>query len=201
MTDHTRHAELAVERLLAQYREYLALVQTIEQARSQKLAHVAEISTAQGIPIGDILAHEDTHDALRDDARVIHLLEQDRDQLSDDMTFANPLIWIMYKDRAYRGTSQEIRDWEAFKRHCAPDGYICGKRFRFLEQHLQRTRGIALASAFPDRMPLRDICGQPLVMGLLDDRGCMTTWTHQEYLRSDGLVDKWEMRSQHRTEN
>lgn len=195
MTDHVHHADLAVERLLAQYREYLALVQAIEQAKSQKLARVATLSKAQGVSIGDMLAHEDTHDTLRNDTRAIHLLEQDRDQISDEMTYANPLIWIMYKDRAYRGTSQEIRDWAAFKLHCAPDGYICGKRFRFLERSLKDTRGVVLATAFPDRMPLVEVSQQSLIVGLCDDLACMGQWRNQEYLRTDGKVTKWGIRT------
>ncbi|MDP3771281.1 MAG: hypothetical protein Q8R16_03200 [bacterium] len=194
MTDHLHHAEIAVERLLTQYREYLDAMRAIEQQRSKKLAHVAEISRQHGMSIQDVLAQDDAYETLRDDARIIRLLERDRDQIADAMTFANPLIWIMYKDRAYRGTSQAIRDWAAFKLHCAPEGYICGKRFRFLERHLQDTRSIAFATAFADHMPLAEVCTQPLIIGLLDDRGCMETWEQQEYHRTDGAVTKWGVR-------
>ena len=119
------------------------------------------------------------------------LKERERDQVSDEMTFANPVVWIMYKDIAYKRSQQEIKDWAAFKDHCAPEDYICGKRFRFLEKYLREQKGIEFKTLFTDHIPLASVYEDERIANLVDDLTLMKDWQANEYLRTDGAVNKW----------
>ena len=186
-----KKAESIVNRLVLQYHEYVLLSEEIDRMKTEKLKLTAMLSKSHNTPMSEIAAHERDYPELADCLDRLALKERERDQVSDEMTFANPVVWIMYKDVAYKGTQQEIKDWAAFKDHCSPEDYICGKRFRFLEKYLKEKQGIELSNLFVDDMPLADIYKDQRIINLADDLTLMKFWQDNEYLRVGGVVNKW----------
>jgi hypothetical protein len=186
----TKESGGTVERLILQYKEYLCLADKIKKLEAQKLRVLVKISRKEGVPIGSLKANK--HRDIEDLERLIELTKLDQKQVSDEMTFANPVVWIMYKDRAYRGTSQGIEDWAAFKEHCAPRDYICGKRFRFIDNYLKAQKGISLRSVFNDNLTLAKVYTSRLLLNLVNDLEFMEGWKRNEYRRARGRAGKWE---------
>lgn len=180
-----------MKRLVLQYHEYLLLSDEIDHLKTEKLKLAAMLSRSHKTAIAEIAAHERDYPELADCLDRLALKERDRDQISDEMTFANPIIWIMYKDIAYKGTQQEIRDWAAFKDHCAPKDYICGRRFRFLEEYLKERKGIDFGTLFTDHVSLANVYEDRRIINLADDLALMKAWQANEYLRVGGMVNKW----------
>lgn len=179
-----------VARLILQYKEYSLFTQKLDNLKTEKLKTIARISKEKGTSMGSI-SIENYPEIKRFD-ELIALTEIDRQQISDEMTYANPLIWMMYKDRAYTGTQQEIKNWSAFKDHCAPKDYICGKRFRFLEKYFREETMTDFRNLFPDTTPLKDIYTNKHILSLLEDLALMKEWKANEYSRKSGRSYKWK---------
>lgn len=190
-----KKAESTVKRLVLQYGEYLSLTDEIDRLKTEKLKLAAAISKTRGVVLADVAAHEREYPELADCGDRLALLERERDQVSDEMTFADPVIWIMYKDVAYKGSRQEIKDWAAFKDHCAPEDYICGKRYRFLENYFRTQKGIEFGSFFKDDTPLEAVYRDRRITDLVDDLALMKEWQENEYLRTGGVVNKWHTKA------
>ena len=107
-------ARAAVDRLLDMYDEYKTLAAKITAAERRLALAKLKNSGVEQIRIElDNLLHS-------------------QQQLSDDMTFDTPLIWVMYKFEAYQDEAQPIRTMHDFRLHCSKPDYICTKRFIFL---------------------------------------------------------------------
>ncbi|MDO4712729.1 MAG: hypothetical protein Q4B05_02380 [Candidatus Saccharibacteria bacterium] len=165
---------MAVDRLLRMYGEYRRLGEQLAQAeRALMRAKLAgsDTTTARA-----------TLDALRTQQQTI----------SDAMTFATPLIWVMYKCEAYRDEAQPIATLHDFRLHCAKPGYICTKRLHFLNQWCQR-RGrtpFSDTGAYPDEMRLEELYAELAV--LEQDASLMEEWRRHEYYQENGAVKKWQ---------
>jgi hypothetical protein len=183
-------ARRIVERLVMQYREHHVLGSDLKSLETEKLKRLAKASAKAGIALSEAKRRENEFADVVECDRRIALLKRDQDQLSDEMTFADPLIWMMYKHEAYRGAAQEIRDWAAFKAHCAPEDSICGKRYRGLVAYLGARHHIDLDAMFPDDADLPRVYGHESIAGLLDDLDFMEFWKTQEYSRT-GSINKW----------
>lgn len=120
--------------------------------------------------------------------------KQELQALSDAMTFATPRIWIEYKYRAYAEEAQPIRTMHDFRVHCSKPGYICTKRFVFLNKSLQQNgrTGLDNRSAYPDSMVLQEVLAAGDLAELENDEEFMTAWSQHEYFMDDGRVAKWE---------
>ena len=114
----TNSARAAVDKLLDMYDEYKAL--TVKIAAAERHLALAKLKNS------DVEQVQTKLDGLR----------RDQQQLSDTMTFDTPLVWVMYKFEAYQDEAQPIRTMHDFRLHCSKPGYICTKRFIFLNAHL-----------------------------------------------------------------
>ena len=114
----TNNARAAVDRLLDMYDEYETLTAKIAAAERRLALAKLKNSDVEQIRI-----------ELDD-------LRRDQQRLSDGMTFDTPLVWVMYKFEAYKDEAQPIRTMHDFRLHCSKPGYICTKRFIFLNAHL-----------------------------------------------------------------
>ncbi len=124
------------------------------------------------------------------DMRAMALLKQDRQQVSDEMTFANHVIWLMYKHRAYQGTAKALHTLGDLKVHCAPVDDICHKRWEFLKSTLPEVDTI-----FSDAMLLEKFCQEPKVLDLLSNIEFLEKWKEQEFFRANGQIKKWQKSS------
>ena len=111
--------------------------------------------------------------------------------LSDAMTFASPVIWMRYKYTAYQDEQQPIRTMHAFRQHCDKPGYVCTKRYMFVNHVLQPYGRPPLSdrSGFADDRSLETVW--PELVALVSDEACMETWRAYEYQIIDGRVAKW----------
>jgi hypothetical protein len=113
--------------------------------------------------------------------------------LSDAMTFALPSIWIGYKARAYRDEPQALTTLADLRLHCAKPGYICTKRFQFLNAAL---RGSGLTALDDEQLSptllLESAEIQDVLSRIEQDAEFVRRWQEYEYYTVDWRVAKWE---------
>ena len=112
--------------------------------------------------------------------------------ISNAMTFADPLIWAMYKFEAYADETQPIRTMQDFRLHCSKPGYICTKRFIFVNETLSNRSlsNLADTSAYPDQKSLTESFNT--LWTLSQDSDFIRVWKVYEYHRVDSKAAKWE---------
>lgn len=115
-------------------------------------------------------------------------------RVSDDMTFANPVIWMMYKDEAYKDEAHPIRTMHAFRVHCSKPGYICTKRFTFLNEQLLAANLPSLddESNYPSDTKLADVYASQDLLRVSNNPEFIHNWNAYEYNRVGGVAAKWE---------
>lgn len=114
--------------------------------------------------------------------------------LWDDMKFDNPIIWMQYKNQAYKNSPSEIPTiWDLIK-HCFKNlDYICGKRIDFFAKNFKRKFWIDIFEidwniSFDDFLKkyekeLKEIC---------QDEKFMDLWLKYEYFTVWERTAKWE---------
>ena len=154
----TNNARAAVDRLLDMYDEYKAL--TVKIAAAERRLALAKLKNS-GVEQIRIELDE---------------LRHNQQQLSDDMTFDTPLVWVMYKFEAYQDEAQPIRTMHDFRLHCSKPGYICTKRFIFLNAYLcsNGQRPLTDSEQYPDEMLLSEIF--PLLSEIERDKNFLSNW-------------------------
>lgn len=167
-------ARAAVDKLLRMYDDYKTL--TAKIAATERRLALAKLKNS-GV--------EQIRIELDD-------LRHSQQQLSDDMTFDTPLVWVMYKFEAYQDEAQPIRTMHDFRLHCSKPGYICTKRFTFLNTHLCNNGQCPLTDneRYPDKMLLSEIF--PLLGEIEQDEAFLSSWRAHEYYQEDGIVKKWQ---------
>ena len=164
----------AVDRLLDMYDDYKTLAAKITAAERRLALAKLKNSGVEQIRI------------------ELDNLRHSQQQLSDDMMFDTPLVWVMYKFEAYQDEAQPIRTMHDFRLHCSKPGYICTKRFIFLNAHLcsNGQRPLIDSKKYPDEMLLREIF--PLLGEIGQDEVLMSSWRSHEYYQEDGAIKKWQ---------
>lgn len=169
--------DTSVEKLLSQYAAY--------KEKNEQLAGI-ERQLALATIRGDKQVGELSK--KRDDMR------QQLQQLSDEMTFDSPYVWIQYKYEAYKNDAQPILTMQDLRVHCSVEGYICTKRFLFLNGWLRKMNKHVLSDReyYPDSLSLRELLSGDGILSLSKDDAFMKQWRAYEYYRKDGVVAKWE---------
>lgn len=172
--DNTAPARQQVDQLIAMYNDHKSL--SVRQADCQRQLAKAKLRRE------DTTQLQVAYDDLTAQMQLI----------SDTMTYASPSIWMLYKYEAYAGEPQSIRTLADFRQHCSKPGYICTKRFDFLNAALVQRGALPLtdATAFPDTMSLADAL--PAVDEVENDDLFMRAWHSHEYYRDGDRVAKWE---------
>ena len=170
----TNSARAAVDTLLDMYDEYKTLTAKIAAAECRLALAKLKNSGVEQIRI------------------ELDELRHNQQQLSDDMTFDTPLVWVMYKFEAYQDEAQPIRTMHDFRLHCSKPGYICTKRFIFLNAHLcsNGQRSLIDSKKYPDEMLLSEIFS--LLGEIGQDEVFMSSWRAHEYYQEDGAAKKWQ---------
>lgn len=165
---------VAVDGLLAQCAEYKELSARLEHA-------------------GRLLARAKLRREPTDElSRSYQHLQNELGQLADDMTFASPIIWMTYKYEAYQKEAQPIQTMADFRLHCSKPGYICTKRFLFVNSQLQK-QGLPPLSdkaTYADSLDLGQ--ASEALLPLRMDPGFMKMWATYEFFRTGGKVAKWQ---------
>ena len=99
---------------------------------------------------------------------------------------------MVYKFEAYQDETQPIRTMHDFRLHCSKPGYICTKRFIFLNAHLcsNGQRSLIDSKKYPDEMLLSEIF--PLLGEIEQDKAFLSSWRAHEYYQEDGAIRKWQ---------
>lgn len=165
-----------VDALLSMYQEYKGLLEHQSQI-SSKLAKTKILK-------GDTSTLEDEFKSAKAQLQA----------LSDEMTFANPIVWMMYKFEAYKNEAQPIVTMHDFRVHCSKPGYICTKRFNFLNDQLARSGEDVLtdSTVYPDPMSLREVFESRILLSVSNSDDLKEEWNGYEYFTRDGIAAKWE---------
>ncbi len=180
------------DRLIMQYGEYVFLSAKIKGLEDEKFRMILAIAKERSIGVQDALKQE-ADGMLKRMNEIIALYRIDLERVSDEMTFPNPLIWMTYKYKAYKGTSSEIATMGDFRRHCAPAGYICTARFGFMRDYMEDKNRINIndKARYPDEIKLPDFYLSKEAVGLLADTDFMSEWKRREYLITENKINKW----------
>lgn len=171
---HHQSTERSVTTLLSQYEDYKLLL----HQQSQVARRLAKAKLRSD----DVTSQQTQYDQLSAELQ----------SLSDAMKFDSPTIWVLYKYNAYKNEAQPIVTMQDFRVHCSKPGYICTKRYTFVNTMLTY-RGMANLTdetAYPGTTVLDEIAS---VFQLLEaDEMFMELWREREYHTVDGRTAKWE---------
>jgi hypothetical protein len=171
--------EKIVTRLLAQYSEYVLALKEQDSLRQRILA----TSSSQNPSIAEA-------DHIRTTLENIELYSQ---RLSQEMSFAWPRIWMLYKLLAYANTPKAIVTLGDLRTHCLPEGYICTKRWAFLKRMSSNYTYCEVhdTNVFPDTMMLEDFLSIDHVHTFIHDPYLIKEWQRHEYFIQDDRIAKW----------
>jgi len=173
MADDNR---IATDKLLKMYENY----KKIDKEKEVVASRLAK-AKVRGAAVQDLLREHSS-------------LGMKLQELSDEMTFASPIIWMMYKYEAYIDEAQPIRTMQDFRVHCSKPGYICTKRFDFVNEQLNQ-RNVANLNdheSYQDELPLSEVFSAPVITELVNDQSFQQQWRHHEYNKNGQYVAKWE---------
>lgn len=166
---------LSVDTLLAMYKRYNELTATVTENGTR---------VAKAKLIGQ---HVET---LQDAYDASVYVQQ---KLSDEMTFDTPFIWMEYKYKAYKDEAQPIRTMRDLRQHCSKPGYICTKRFDFINLHLleQKQKPLSDVQAYEDSLDISIAMQDKQLMKTVTQRPFLEEWRSYEYYRDNKKVAKW----------
>lgn len=155
-----------VTRLIAQYKEYIAIQDKLDEYKQQRI-------------LGE-----------KGNRQLEEFYKTLLTQTANEMTFATPVIWILYKTRAYKNTPQALNTVSDLRAHCQPQGYICTKRYKMLEMYLGQ-KGWFLSNV-NGRMKLEAFVRLPAIVALETNGEFLKKWQTYEYFKQDSTIAKWE---------
>lgn len=166
----------AVTKLLVMYQQHTSLLSTLNEVEGRYAK--AKILNK---PIIELSAER-------------RRLSEQLQHISDTMTFSDPLVWIQYKYYAYQNDAQPITTMHDFRVHCSKPGYICTKRFEFLNKALIKYgfQNLSDKQAYDDALDLSELFRNKGLNALLKDELFMNKWNLYEYHREEGIVAKWK---------
>ena len=160
-----------VDRLIVQYKEYLFLSAVVSEAETKAvLAKISGTNTSGELGI----------------------VKKIQNRLSDEMTFYTPHIWMLYKHRAYSGTAKEIATVSDFIDHCSPEGYICTKRFKFLEAWLKENKQVNIRELLLEDDSFSTLIRHPELQELETNEHLIQQWLEHEFAIVDNTIAKWQ---------
>ncbi len=180
-----KEARKSVDALLAQYGEYLLAHQQLEDIRGQKMAAAAKTAKEQKIKLSEIIMHPGDYAGVAALAGKEKEGEIKLQAISDSMFFENPVVWMMYKYFAYRGTPAELSTMRDFRAHCSKPDYICTKRFTFVGTKTDLAR-------FSDDAELPSVYASAALLKLVEHKEFMDAWRAYEFHKDGDRIAKWE---------
>lgn len=120
--------------------------------------------------------------------------ESEKNIIGDQMKYEDPIIWIIYKHKAYLNSNHAILTLKDLKHHCIDHGGICAKRFNFLRKSILEIykKDILDTSFFEDSISITDFYTHEILEALVLDKKFIDSWKQHEYYEKDGKVAKWE---------
>ncbi len=158
-----------VKRLIQQYKEYVSLGDEISKLKRELVC----IKISHKHKEFDLLSTK------------IELKEILQNRISDEMSFKDPVIWILYKYFAYKGTNKNMNSLYDLIQHCLPEDYVCTKRFKYLSKYID-------FSKFEKGIRLNRLVNLPEVKKIVANTDFMVGWQRYEYHIENGKIAKWK---------
>jgi len=120
--------------------------------------------------------------------------KEEKSKIGDAMTYSDPIVWMMYKFKAYQESDHEIKTLDDLKHHSLEHGGICEKRFIFLTKEIQNRYGknIKDIDEFSPLLTLDTFCRTAILNDLIKIKDFIKTWQKYEYHTESHRVAKWE---------
>lgn len=187
-----------VEKLLRQYQEYQKEEKERQIKVKEQMQQATKIAVSQGftkrMSTADVLNNGREYPEIERLGEEIKKHEQRKKEIGESMFFDDPLTWMMYKFQAYQGTKESITTLEDIRNHCKKQGYICTKRFIFINRCLKERGLPSLLEDAPwkPKDTLDTIYSRPEYQAISEDEEVLRQWRIYEYYTENGCVAKWE---------
>jgi len=180
--------------LLPQYEAYVGLKAVVRALEDRKMHASVELARSDSTTLSSVLRDSRGSPYIEDLSERIFLAKAQLASISDAMKFDTPIIWMMYKYKAYLGTSTAIQTLADLTLHCAKPGYICTKRFAYVNDYLKDNGRASLldSTAYPKTVSLPEMYERPEILVLANDGEFMKGWMNHEYHHQGNRVAKWE---------
>jgi hypothetical protein len=121
--------------------------------------------------------------------------------IADQMLFADPVVWMLYKYEAYKGTVAEIATWGDLVQHSEHHDGICKKRLQFIRASMLTLthQDVLDGSVIDPQQDIRQLVVSNFFEPLLQNQEHMTNWSTNEYFTMQGKAAKWECYTAART--
>ncbi len=187
-------AEREVEELLDMFDQWSQLNNKVSEIEDKIFSKAVTVATENSIDISKVTEGKfknDDVERLKEEKRAV---EEEKKAVGQSMKFKNPVVWIMYKRKAYIGTNDEMRVMQDFREHCqVPDG-ICTARYIFIKEYCEEKLGWNIDSNndFDRDLSLKRLYNDDKIISLVQDDEFMERWRSHELNMADGRPAKWE---------
>lgn len=119
--------------------------------------------------------------------------QEEKKRIGDEMFFADPIIWLLYKYEAYQGSNHIISTWGDLVHHSQSHDGICGKRLHWLRWYLkERGFDVLDTTILPKETSLTEVVKMEAIIHLCSDKEAMIGWDEYEFEKINGEVAKWQ---------
>lgn len=127
----------------------------------------------------------------RDYQRVASKAEKNK--ISNEMFFVDPIVWILYKYEAYQGSDHAISTWGDLVEHSIGHDGICGRRLKWLSAQCKK-EGVDIhnEATIPTNLLLAKVTELSVILNICKNEQAMNEWEKYEYETIDGEVKKWQ---------
>lgn len=189
-----RDAEEEVDELLEMFEEWSDLNDKVSEIEDQIFAEAVNVAAEKEIDISKVTDGEVENEKVEELKQEKSEVENEKTAVGHQMKFKNPVVWIMYKRKAYIGTNDEMRTVEDFRKHCqVPDG-ICTKRYIFTKEYCEENMdwNIENDQDFSPEMELDDLYRDERIISLVQNDDFMRQWRNHELNMNGERPAKWE---------
>jgi hypothetical protein len=118
---------------------------------------------------------------------------EERQRISDSMFFDDPIVWILYKEQAYRGTDHALVNWGDLIGHSRGEDGICARRLKFLQAAISTHAGADVyeAATLPPGTLLTDVARHSYLQTVCEVESVLAEWRLHEYYTTPSGVAKW----------
>lgn len=187
-------AKKEVEGLLEMFEEWSDLNNEVSGIEDQIFSKAVEVAAEKEVEVSKVTEGEVKSEKVEELKEKKRDVESEKKSVGRQMKFKNPVIWIMYKRKAYIGTNDEMRDMKDFREHCeVPDG-ICTARYIFIEDYCEENMdwNIDNDEDFNPKMDLDELYQDQRIISLVQNEDFMERWRGHELNMEDGRPAKWE---------
>jgi len=189
-----KDAEKEVETLLEMFKEWSELNDRVSEFEDKIFEEAVKEASETELEIADLIDGKETTEKLEELKKEKKQAEKEKTSVGRNMKFKNPVVWVMYKRKAYVGTNDEMRDMKDFREHCeVPDG-ICTARYIFIEEYCEENLdwNIDNDEDFDPKMDLDELYQDQRIISLVQNEDFMEEWRSHELNMEDGKPAKWK---------